>query len=232
MHPTNNTARVAGALYLLTALTAPFTLIYVPGTLMVPGDATATAHNILDSETLFRMGMFVDLISTPIWIFLVVTLYRLLNGVNKLHASLMAILALMIVPISCLDIVLQLAALKLLHGADFLSVFDKSQLEALAMWFLGLRNSGVVVAEIFWGLWLFPFGMLVMRSGFLPRILGALLIANGFAYVAISLTSVLLPDQASVVSHVATPLEFGELWIMLWLLIKGAKVQPVAAASS
>jgi Domain of unknown function (DUF4386) len=126
----------------------------------------------------------------------------------------------------------EIAALTLFRGADFLSVFDKRQLDALAMLFLRVHSQGIVVNEIFGGLWLFPFGVLVMRSGFLPRILGVLLIVNCFAYLAVSLTSLLLPTYASVVNRFAIIPETGELWIMLWLLIKGAKVEPLAAAAS
>jgi hypothetical protein len=232
MHPTDKAARVAGALYLSLAVTAPFSLIYVPNKLFVHGNATATANNILAHETLFRLGIVTDLITTVIFIFVVMALYRLLNGVNKSHASLMVILALISVPISFLGVVNEVAALTLLHGADYLSVFDKRQLEALARFFLDMRGNTILVNEIFWGLWLFPFGVLVMRSRFLPRILGLLLIVNGFAYLAVAFTELLLPDYASVVNQVATIPETGELWVMLWLLIKGAKVKPLAAATA
>ena len=232
MHPTDKAARVAGALYLLVGVTAPFQLIYLPGKLIAPGNASATANNILASETLFRVGIALGLISTLAFLAAVLALYRLLSGVNKSHASLMVILALGSLPIALFSAVSEITVLNLLHGADVFSAFDKSQLEALAMLFLGLRSSGWVVAQIFWGLWLFPFGVLVMRSGFLPRILGVLLIVNGFAYVIVSLTSLLLPAYVSVVSRPAIVAELGELWMMLWLLIKGAKVQPLGAAAS
>ena len=99
------------------------------------------------------------------------------------------------------------------------------------MFFLRLHGQGLAVNDIFWGLWLFPFGLLVMRSRFLPRILGLLLIVNCFAYVAISVTSLLLPAYGNVVFRASMPALLGELWIMLWLVIKGAKVQSVIAAA-
>ncbi len=144
----------------------------------------------------------------------------------------MVMLVLVSVAIGFVNEVNNIAALIVFRGADFLSAFGKPQLDALGMLFLRLRGQGLVVNEIFWGLWLFPFGMLVMRSGFLPRILGVLLIVNGFAYLAASLTSLVLPAYASVVNRFALIAETGELWIMLWLLIKGARVQPLAAAAS
>jgi hypothetical protein len=232
MHPTVKAARVTGFLYLLMAIPGAFSLMYVPGTLIVRGDAAATANNILASETLFRIAIVSGLLSGVAFIFLVMALYRLLGGVNKTHAALMVILVVVSVAIAFLNEVNNIAALTLFRGADFLSVFDKPQRDTLAMLFLGLHRQGLVVNAIFWGLWLFPFGVLVMRSGFLPRILGLLLIVNCFAYVAASLTSLLLPSYANVVSRAVLPALLGEVWILLWLLIKGAKVPPLAAAAS
>jgi glucan phosphoethanolaminetransferase (alkaline phosphatase superfamily) len=227
MQPTNNTARLAGATYLLL-LIAPFSLLYVPNKLIVPGNAAATADKIRASELLFRMGIVCELASAVVVIFLVMILYRLFNRVNKMHASLLVILgALVSAPITFVGVVNEIGALTLLRGANFLSVFDKRQLDALAMFFIGLHGKTILVNEIFWGLWLFPFGLLIMRSHFIPRILGILLIMNGFAYLASSLTGLLLPDYASVVDRIAVIPETGELWVMLWLLIKGARVEPV-----
>jgi Domain of unknown function (DUF4386) len=231
MHPTDKAARVAGAVYLSMALTAPFSLIYIPRTLIMQGNANATANNILAHETLFRLGIVADLIAAVIFMLLGMALYRLLSGVNKSHASLMVVLVLVSATIGFMNVLNNIAALRFLRGAEFLTVFDKPQRDALAMVFLGLHGQGLVINEIFWGLWLFPFGVLVMRSGFLPRILGVLLIVNCFAYLAASLTSLLLPEYASVISRAILPALTGELWIALWLLIKGAKVQPLAAAA-
>jgi hypothetical protein len=216
----------------LMGLPAPFTLIYLPRKLIVPGNATATASNVLASEMLFRIGIVAALLSSVAFVFLVMALYRLLGGVNKTHASLMVALVLISVAIGFVNEVNNIAALILFRGAEFLSAFDKPQLDALGMLFLRLRGRGLVVNALFWGLWLFPFGLLVMRSGFIPRILGILLIINGFAYVLASLTSLLAPAYAAVVNRFAFIPETGELWIMLWLLIKGVRVQPTVVATS
>lgn len=232
MHPTDKAARVAGAIYLSLALTAPFSLLYVPRKLIVHGNATATANNILTHETLFRLGIVADLFTSVIFICIGLALYHLLIRVNKTWARLMVALVLVSATVSFMNVLNNIAALTLFRGGDFLAVFDKPQLDALAYLFLRLHGQGTVINEIFWGLWLFPFGVLVMRSGFLPRILGVLLIINGFAYVAMSLTSLLLPDHANVVSRITFPALFGELAIILWLLIKGAKVQPLDEQSS
>lgn len=230
MPPTNRTARVAGLLYFLMGLPAPFSLIYVPRALTVPGNAAATATNVLGHEMLFRAGIVAGLASSVGFILLAIALHRLLSGVNKTHAALMVILVGVSVAIAFLNEVNNIAALTLFRGADFLSVFDKPQRDALGMLFLRLRGQGLVVNQVFWGLWLLPFGILVMRSRFLPRILGILLIVNGLAYVAGSLTSLLWPSYGPLVFNASLPALLGELWIMLWLLIKGVGEHRAEAA--
>jgi hypothetical protein len=232
MNSTKKNARVAGLTYLSLALTAPFCLIYVPRTLIVRGNATATANNITAHESLFRLGIVSELLAATTFIFVVLALYRLLKEVNQSHAVLMVILGLVSVPIGFLNVLNNAAALTLLSGADYRSVFRTDQLHTLAMLFLTLHGYGNIVAAIFWGLWLFPFGLLVYRSGFLPRILGVWLIINCFGYLAISFTALLLPAYKDVVSRAMMPALLGELAIMLWLLIKGAKVQPLQNSSS
>ena len=232
MHPTDKAARIAGAVYLSMVVTAPFSLIYIPSKLIVRGDATATANNILAHETLFRLGIVADLITSIIFICVVLALYRLLSGVNKTLASLMVALVLVSAAVGFINVLNNIGALILFRGADFLTVLEKPQRDAIGMLFLRLHGQGNVINEIFWGLWLFPFGVLVMRSRFLPRILGVWLVINGFAYLAISLTGLLFPQYMDKVYNIAFPVLFGELAIMLWLVIKGAKVQPLAAAAT
>ncbi len=232
MNSTKKAARFAGLLYVLACIPAPFSLIYLPSKLIVPGNATATARNVLASESMFRLGMAGELISAVAFIFAVLALYRLLQGVNKPQAVLMVTLYVLSIPISFLNVLNEVAALVLLKGADFLSVFTRPQLDALALVFLRLHGFGFVVAAIFWGLWLFPFGLLVYRSGFLPRILGVLLMINCFAYVIPSFTSLLLPQYRGVVTRISLPFLLGELAIVLWFLIKGAKDQPLAEAAA
>ena len=214
--------RTAGLLYLLMAITAPFGLLYVPGKLIVPGDATATADLIRASEWLLRIGIGSELFHQAIAVFLVLALYRLFRPVNEQHARLMVILgALVSVPIMFLNVLNEIAALILVSGADFLSAFEKSQLDALALLFLRLHGEGMNVASIFWGLWLFPFGILVIRSGFIPRIFGILLFIAGSAYLASSFTSLVLPQYAQLVGQVALVLEVAEVPIIFWLFIRG-----------
>ena len=217
-------ARVAGFFYLLLVVIGPFRLIYIPSTLIVRGNATATAANIAAHELLFRFGIASDLLTATLGLAVALALYRLLKGVDQNLAVLMVILGgLIVTPIYFINTLNDAAALLLVRGADFLSVFDKPQRDALAMLFLRLHHAGEVVNEIFWGLWLFPFGVLVFRSRFLPRILGVWLIINGFAYLVLSFTGVLLPQYEGTVFNVASPIMLGEVAIMLWLLIMGAK---------
>ena len=222
-----NTGRVAGLWYISMVFVAPFSLMYVPKTLIVRGDASATASRILASETMFRLSIVAELITATVSIFLLLALYRLLGGVDRKQGVLMVIFgALMSAPISFLNTVNDIAALVILR-AEFLSrVFSRPQIESLAMLFIRLHGYGITVVAIFWGLWLLPFGILVMKSGFIPRILGLLLIVNGVAYVVVSLTSLIVPAYSSAVANAAFIAYTGELWIMLWLLIKGANVEP------
>jgi hypothetical protein len=232
MHATNKAARIAGAVYLSLALSAPFSLLYVPTKLIVRGEAAATANNILAHEMLFRAGIVGELISSIIFIFVVLALYRLLSRVNTTHASIMVILGLISVAVGFMNVVNNIAALTLFRGGDLLAAFDKPQRDALAMLFLRLHGQGAVINEIFWGLWLLPFGILVIKSRFLPRILGVWLIVNCFAYLALSFTGLLAPQYNQIVSKITFPILFGEMAIALWLLIVGAKGRGLEAVGA
>lgn len=218
-----NPGRFAGLLYLLTSVVGFFAMGYVPSKLIVHGNATATACNIAANETLFRLGIAGELIGMTGFIFVALALYDLLKGVNRRHASLMVTLIVVSIPIAFVNELNSIAALVLVRGADFLSIFEKPQRDALAMLFLKLHHHGFVVAEIFWGLWLFPLALLVYRSRFLPRFLGVWLALAGFAWVILSLTGILFPQYQDKVDTYSQPALFGEIALMLWLIIKGAR---------
>jgi len=232
MSSTKNPGRFAGLLYVLTSIAGFFAMEYVPSKLIVHGNAAATASNIAANETLFRLGIAGELIGQAGFIFVALALYDLLKGVNRRHASLMVLLIVVSVPIVFLNELNSIAALVLVRGADFLSILEKPQRDALAMLFLNLHGRGFVVAEIFWGLWLFPLALLVYRSRFLPRFLGVWLALAGFAWVILSLTGVLSPQYYDKVFTYSQPAVFGELAFMFWLLIKGAKPPALDAAVS
>src|SRR5438128_11761658 len=225
MNETKKAARIAGFIYLSMVLVAPFCLLYIPSKLIVRGNATATADIILVHETLFRLSIFGDLIAQVIFICLAVALYRLLQSVNKTWALLLVGFVLVSAAVSFLNVLNNIAALILFRGGEFLTVFDAAQREALGMLFIRLHSQGQFIDEIFWGLWLFPFGLLVFRSGFLPRFLGIWLIIACFAWIALSITAQFFPTHYSAAFAWLQPAFFAEMAIMLWLLIRGANVK-------
>jgi hypothetical protein len=222
MTPLSKQARIAGTLYLLDALAAPLRLVYIPNTLIVNGNAGATVGNIVAHEKLFRLGILSDLFCGVIEIFLVLALYQLLRGVDRRRAVQMAILGLMTAPLFFVNVLNDSAALMLAKGIHLTPDFTIPQLQALASIFLHLHRQEVLAAEIFYGLWLFPLALLVVRSGFLPRFLGVWLIANGAAYLILSFTGLFYPQYESLVSGLALPAQFGELVFLMWLLVMGA----------
>lgn len=235
MSATLNPGRVAGFWYLLLVVIGPLRLIYIPNKLFVHENATATINNIAAHEWLFRFGMVGDLVGAVILIFLVLAFYRLFEGVDQYLAVLVVILGdVMPALIYFVNVVSDAGALMIVRGASFLSVFDKSQRDALVMLLLRLHDHQITAAETLWGIWLFPLAILVYRPRFLPRFLGVWLIINGFAYVIMSFTELLLPQYQDKVFTISQPALFGEIALMLWLVIKGAKpvVQDPAGSSS
>jgi hypothetical protein len=232
MISTRNPGRVAGLWYLLLCILGPIRLMYIPSKLFVHGNATATVNNIAAHELLFRLGIVADLICAVILIFLALAFYRLFREVDQNLAVLVVILGgIMPAIIDFVGVVSDFGALMAVRGADFLSVFDKPQRDALAMLFLRLRDHQNTAAEILWGLWLIPLALLVYRSRFLPRFLGVWLVINGLAYVTMSFTGTLKPEYQAKVFIFSQPALVAELALMLWLVIKGAKPQPLDAVA-
>jgi hypothetical protein len=215
-------ARVAGFLYLLTVPLGIFTLMVVPSRLIVSGDAAATARNIMASESLVRIDIVSVLLGSVIAIFYLLILYKLLKPVSKDMAVLMVILGLTGNPIAMLTEFTQLGVLQLLSGADYLTVFTAAQLQALAYLFLRLHTYGINIAFIFSGLWLLPLGYLVFKSGFLPRILGVLLIIGGFGYLIDVFAGFLFPGSNLSIGLITG---LAEIMFLLWLLVKGVNVE-------
>jgi hypothetical protein len=163
----------------------------------------------------------------------VMAFYRLFKGVDQNLAVLVVIFGgVMPALLDLVSVVYDAAALMVVRGADFLSVFDKPQRDALAMLFLKLSDHQTTAAEILWGVWLLPLAVLVYRSRFLPRFLGAWLVFNGIAYVILSLTGELVPQYHNKVFLYSQPAMFAELALMLWLVIKGARPPALHAAAS
>ena len=220
-------ATVLRFLYLAWLVVGPFSIMYVPATLIVAGDAITTANNILANELLFRMGIVGSLITQVVQMLVALVLYKLFKSVNKNYASFMVVFALVGIPIAMLNTLNRVATLLLLSGADYLKVFGADQLNALVMLFLNLNEQGELIATIFWGLWLFPLGYLVYKSGYFPRILGALVIMGSFGYVLDSFTHFILPNYANyeaILFPLVLLLTIGEVLFALWVILKGAKI--------
>jgi Domain of unknown function (DUF4386) len=224
MSATRNPGRVAGFWYLLLILIGPLRLIYIPSKLFVDRNATATVNNIAAHERLFRWGMVSELAGGVVLILLVLAFYRLFKGVDQnLAAQVVIFGGVMPATLYFVNVVSDAAALMVVRGGDSLSAFDKPQRDALAMLFIKLSDHQNTAAEMLWGVWLFPLALLVYRSRFLPRFLGVWLALGGLAYVILSFTGELLPQYQDKVFGYAQPAFLGEIAIMLWLVIRGAK---------
>jgi hypothetical protein len=224
------TARLAGLLYILMGLPGAFYLQYIPRALVVRGDASATAERMLSSEPLFRVGLAAELVSSLIFILTPLVLYQLFKGVDQRKAALVAIFALVSIPISLVIVVFETAAFSVLTGPDYLSVFSTGQREAIALLLVGLHARALDIAEIFWGLWLIPLGLVAYESRFVPRVIGALLVGAGIAYAIVAFVSMLVPQYGGVVANVAVvPEGLGEISFVVWLFVGRARRVAVAS---
>ncbi len=228
MNSNRKTARVAGLLYFIYIALSIFAEAIGRSRLIVFGDAAATAQNILSSAGQFRIGFMADLISAVLFLLTAWALYVLLNPVNRNLALLFLLLNLGGVAVQSFSDLNLYASLLVLSGADYLKVFQADQLQALAMLFLYLYKNGFMMAQIFYGAWLFPLGYLVFKSGFLPRILGIVLMIHCVVWLITFLQFFLFPAFGAVV-YISYPLGFiSEFGLTLWLLIMGAKEQKPA----
>ncbi|MFI5252990.1 MAG: DUF4386 domain-containing protein [Bacteroidota bacterium] len=224
------TARIAGLWYFLWTITGLYAMFYVPSQINMRGDAVTTAQNVLSHEFLFRTSIINDLISSALWVLLVLVLYRMFKPVSERQAKLLVLLVIVQIPVALIMDAFNITSLMIYKGEIF-KTFDLPQRQDLGMLFLKVSDYGTLILETFWGLWLFPLGILVYRSRFLPRFLGVWLIITGFFYLVLSFTSLMLPQYKDMVlqSAFALPAEVGEVALMLWLLIKGAKEQIATA---
>ena len=225
-----NTGRLAGLLYLILAITGAYGIMYVPSKIIVRGDGVTTASNMVANELLFRTGIVSQLISVTIFLIMALVLYRLFKQVNEHQAKLMVAFVIVQVPIVFLIETFNLTAIMILKG-EVLKTYTSGQLSNGAMVFLKTHGYGIMILETFWGLWLIPFGQLVYKSGFIPRILGVLLVIAGIGYTIDSFTFILFPNYRSFTKLPAfTFSAIGEISTILWLLIKGVKsneVEPI-----
>lgn len=224
MNLTDNPGRAAGGWYLLLILVGPLRLIYIPSTLFVAGNAPATVRSIAAHQQLFRLGMVAELVCAVILVLLTLAFFRLFQRVDA-NLAVQVVIFGGVIPavILFVGVVDDAAVLMVVQRATFLSVFDAAQQDGLALLFLKLRDAQNTAAELLWGIWLFPLAALVYRSRFVPRLLGVWLALNGLAYVLVSVTGELWPQSQDQVFSLSRPARLGELALMLWLLIKGAR---------
>lgn len=216
------TARTAGVLYLILTVCGGFAEFFVRQGLIVRGDAAATASHILGSQPLYRTGLVAELVGQVVFLLLALALHRILEPVDRRQAAAMLALVVVAVTITSLNMLNQAAPLVLLSGAPYLNVFDVGQLQALALSFLDLHQAGYIIAQVFFGLWLLPLGILIVRSGFLPKIIGWFLMLACAGYLADVATYFLAPGFGVTFSEFTF---VGELMLMLWLLVFGVNVR-------
>jgi hypothetical protein len=215
-------ARIAGALLLVSVVAGAFGEAFVPSTLIVATDAAATAHNIRVSESLFRMGFAGYLIEAVCDIALALLFYVLLRPVNDSLALLAAFFGLVATATFAIAESAYLAALVILGGADNQKAFSPDQLNALAHLSLKFYGYAGGVFGAFYGVASLVRGYLIIRSGYLPRVLGVLFALGGLGFVASSFALILAPAYA--VPYLLLPLVLGGLSLTVWLLVRGVDV--------
>jgi len=231
MTPLKKTARIAGLWYLCFSL-GPFYLLYVPSHTIVHNDAGGTAALVLGHETLFRWGMLAETVGAVIFVGLSMALYRLFENVDRHRARQLVALVLVSSALSLASVLFNAAALLVFRG-DGGVVFESHMRETIGMLLIRIHGQASGVNEMFWGLWLLPFGSLVVKSRFLPRWLGYWLLLDGVAWVVMSGAWFLAPQYNDALFKYLQPVFFVELVAMLWLLIIGAKEhRPIAAATT
>jgi hypothetical protein len=232
MHPKVKQARIV---WLLSVAASPvvYAQVYMPRKLIVPGDAAATAQNVLANESVLRLAVLAELWHGAVFIVLALALHRLLADVDRWPARLMVAFVVAMVAVSYVNAAHNLGALALFSAPEFLGGFDATQREGLGYLFLHLHTLGTRVNQMFWGVWLLPFGWLVVRSRFIPRLLGVWLLLDGAAWIVSCIAWVMLPEAGPRLFSLLMPLYMGELGVYTYMLVKGVNVDrlpsPVSA---
>lgn len=221
MTSNKKTGQLAGLAYFILVITGIFSLMYVPSQIYVSGDAATTAANIKSSETLFRLGMAVEMVSYVAFLLLPLILYKLFHKVNKTASVLMVAFAVVSIPITFSSILNEFSALELVHA----SAFPTAELESDVMFYMKRYFKGHLVAQIFWALWLFPLGYMIFKSGLIPKILGIFLMIGCVGYLIDFFGRIISPEyrELTFAAYITIPASIGEIGTCLWLLIMGAK---------
>ncbi len=223
------TARIAGLWYLGFIL-GPFYLLYVPSQTVVHNDAASTAARVLAHETLYRWGMLAETLGAVIFIGLSLALYRLFEDVDRHRARQLVALVLVSSALGLVAVLFSAAALLVFQGGAPFLAFDEPRRDAIGMLLIRMHGQANGINQTFWGLWLLPFGDLVVRSRFLPRWLGYWLLLDGVAWLVVGITWFLAPGYTDALFRYLQPVFMAELAAILWLLIVGAKEQPPIAS--
>ena len=222
MNDERRQARLAGLLYFLVALIAPYGLMVVPARLLVPGDAHETALRLAANPGVLHLGMATELVHQAIEVFMVLVLYQLFKPVQRMLARQMLVLGLIPIPMVFLNVLAEVAAGLFADGPAWLHAFDRAQLDALALLAMQLHAHGLQLAAFFWGLWLLPLGLVMLRSGFIPTVIGWCAIAASAGYALAAGADILAPGLQAVVATPAFLLQVCEPVMILWLLLAGA----------
>lgn len=224
MTPSKRQARIAGLWYLTVAICALFAQFFVRQNIYVPGDATATAHNIVAHSEQFRVGFVADLVAATAGLLAAMALYRLFESVNRRAASAMVVFAAVGTAMMLTNLIFHFGALLVATNPEYASTLGAGGSDALVLLLLDLHSYGYTVGGILFGLWLLPMGYLAYTSGFFPKALGVVLMAACFGYLLDTFTRFLLPELGEVASLVFTiPAAFGEFWMVGYLLVVGVR---------
>jgi hypothetical protein len=216
-------AKTAGILYLFIAILGFWGIMYVPSQTIVRDDSVATMSKILSNELLFRSGIAGNLASSVIFLFLALTFYRLFKNTDENLAKILVVLVIVQTPVFFVSEGLNVSALMVAKG-ELLKSFEVIQRQEFVLFLLRTSKYTIIILEIFWGLWLIPLGQLILKSGYLPRIIGIFLILGGVAYVIEVMDYILLSEKLSFITdYFAFLYSVAELSTVFWLLIKGVK---------
>ena len=222
-------ARIAGVLYLIVGIFAGFSYDYATGKVYVRGDAAATAQRVMSHAGLVRVGVVADLVQATAWVFVAMVFYLLLRHVSENWARAMVILVAVGAAIVCLSEVFPVAALRVATEHSYVTALGAAGSNALALLLLDIHHYGLLIAQIFFGLWLVPLGYLAYKSGMFPKALGVLLVVGGACYLVGLLAVLLGPASGEAVNTFITLASaVAEVWMVGYLLAVGVRSSPSA----
>ena len=226
MNSNKKTARIAGVLYLLVGFFGGFAEGYLEPKMYVAGNAAATVGNVVADSGLVRIGVVADLLDATFFIILALVLYVLFKHVRESVARAMLVFVVIAVAITCLSALFEYEGLQVATGAVDMTSLGTAGSNAVVLLLLDAQHYGLLIAQIFFGLWLAPLGYLVYKSGWFPKSLGIILIAACVSYLVDFLAAFLFPETSKVIHGFAIILPaIAEPWMVLYLLVVGVRTQ-------